>query len=470
MLMGLSRGISKGDIFVLGWRFSSRFHGNFNVPLGALVMKISLSRSFTAASLVFALVLLCSQQLLAETLKSKLEVLLQDHRRIVASEYNVSSREKALSSVKALRFPSLSATSSLGREHQVNPGANNTSLTPRDLNLTVTQLITDFGALKSNIEQIRTSKTQSQEGLRSTRMGVLLEAISAHIGLYTAQILVRYSEDSVFNIRRQTELESARVSKGSGFSTDVLQAKAQLAGAEARLLQTMNNLYRARNRYVAVFGTLPEKESKMEQVLVPVAALPESLVEALATARSENPQLRSQQLNIDIARQSISSARATGFFPTLNLVVDHKMKRSVASVDDFERESIIKLELVYNFNLGGSTIHNYRSQKDLHTSSLNQYHDALNLVNEQVKNAWYQYDTARRNAVTLENQANIAGEFARLAVEERQLGRRSLLEVLAAETARINAVSDAIASLADVRLSAFGLLSAIGTLSLDVIE
>jgi len=300
-------------------------------------------------------------------------------------------------------------------------------------------------------------------------MGVLLEAITAHVGLHTARLLVGYAEESAYNIRRQTELESARVSKGSGFSTDVLQAKAQLAGAEARAVQAMNNLHRARNRYVAVFSGLPERES-LESVAVPVSALPESLVKALATARSDNPQLRSQKLNINIARKSISSARATGFFPTLNLVVDHKMKRSVASVDDFERESIIKLELVYNFNLAGSTVYNYRAQKDLHSASLNRYNDALHLVNEQVKNSWYQYDTSRRNSVTLDNQANIAGEFARLAIEERQLGRRSLLEVLGAETARINAVSDAVAALADVRISAFALLASIGTLSLDVLE
>ena len=433
-------------------------------------MKNTAPRLFTGAFSGFLLALVWSQPVLAETLKSKVETLLKEHPRIIAEEYNVSSRKKALSSVKALRFPSLSATSSLGREHQVNPGADNTSLTPRDLNLTITQIITDFGALRSSIGQIKDSTTQSVESLRATRMGVLLEAITAHVGLHTARLLVGYAEESAYNIRRQTELESARVSKGSGFSTDVLQAKAQLAGAEARAVQAMNNLHRARNRYVAVFSGLPERESELESVAVPVSALPESLVKALATARSDNPQLRSQKLNIDIARKSISSARSTGFFPTLNLVVDHKMKRSVASVDDFERESIIKLELVYNFNLAGSTVHNYRAQKDLHSASLNRYHDALHLVNEQVKNSWYQYDTSRRNSVTLDNQANIAGEFARLAIEERQLGRRSLLEVLGAETARINAVSDAVAALADVRISAFALLASIGTLSLDVLE
>ena len=39
------------------------------------------------------------------------------------------------------------------------------------------------------------------------------------------------------NIKKQTELEDAAVTAGGGLTSDVLQAKTQLAGAQARLIQ-----------------------------------------------------------------------------------------------------------------------------------------------------------------------------------------------------------------------------------------
>ena len=77
---------------------------------------------------------------------------------------------------------------------------------------------------------------------------------------------------------------------------------------------------------------------------------------------------------------------------------------------------------------------------------------------------------ARDNAEQLHNQADIAAEFLELARKERQLGNRSLLDVLAGETALINASSDAASADTDVTIVAFTLLSVMGKLSPNVVE
>ena len=59
---------------------------------------------------------------------------------------------------------------------------------------------------------------------------------------------VRFARQSVANIKKQTELEDAAVTAGGGL-TDVLQAKTQLAGAQARLIQFEGVLATSRHEF-----------------------------------------------------------------------------------------------------------------------------------------------------------------------------------------------------------------------------
>jgi adhesin transport system outer membrane protein len=58
----------------------------------------------------------------------------------------------------------------------------------------------------------------------------------------------------------------------------------------------------------------------------------------------------------------------------------------------------------------------------------------------------------------------VAGEFLELARKESQVKQRSLIDVLAGETAVIDANSDATSADLDVVISMFALLGAVGNL------
>ena len=86
-----------------------------------------------------------------------------------------------------------------------------------------------------------------------------------------------------------------------------------------------------------------------------------------------------------------------------------------------------------------------------------------------MRNSWDSLQTARATSQFLRNQANIAAEFLEVARKERKMGNRSLLDVLAGETALINAISAARSAETDIRLFAFTLLNAMGRLTLDTV-
>ena len=96
--------------------------------------------------------------------------------------------------------------------------------------------------------------------------------------------------------------------------------------------------------------------------------------------------------------------------------------------------------------------------------------DDRDAAEQDARNLWSELEKNRLNAGFLKNQANIAAEFLELARRERQLGNRSLIDVLAGETALINANSDATARETDVVVSVFRIIAIMGKLKTDILK
>lgn len=424
------------------------------------------------AAIVLAAAVACSpaSQAHAQSLREALAGVLADHKRIEAAEADVlAARNAAIASLGGW-FPTLDVTVDAGREKQRKPRAVDTDLWFQNYDLSLTQLLWDFGATNAAVRSAKRAYDQAKANLDATIQSVLLEGITAHLNLIRAAELVRFARMSEDNIKRQTELEDARVQRGSGFSTDVLQAKTQLAGAQARRVQAEGALENARNRYRAVFYREPADLQSLIKPRPPVELLPPTLDETIEVALETNPQVEAQLLAAEIARETVNQTRASEFFPTLNVVGESRYKENAEGTPGFKGEHLAKVQLSYSLNLGLTSVNTLRAAKGTFAATEDRYVDTRVQIEELVRNAWQNFLTARENAEFLRNQANIAGEFLELARRERQLGRRSLIDVLTGETALINSNSEAVSAETDVALAVFNLLSVMGALDLAAIE
>ena len=407
----------------------------------------------------------------ANPFHDELEALLETHKRILATEAVLHSLAEGLQVSEKDLWPEVSVTALQGHENRNNAeGTANTAIAISEFDLTVTQPIDFWQSKGSAIEIARLQYAQGELGLEQTVQSILLEAVTATIGLRTAILVESYARTSVENIKNQAQLEDAKVAKGAGLSTDVLQAKIQLAGAEARLSLSKGALRQAINRYRSVFGYEPPSTPDLPILDIPLYKLPRTLEECVELALANNFQIQTLKSGEQLAKASIKQTVATTFRPDLNFVVDSKWKSNVSGIVGDTTEWIAKLEMKYNFNVGGSAMNTYRASRQNYLAATNQVQDARTLVEEQAKNTFEQLQVAQENAGFLENQANIAGEFLALAREERQLGRRSLIDVLSGETAEINALSDAEAAKTQVAITAYTLLFILGKLDIESVK
>lgn len=406
----------------------------------------------------------------ADDIDAVLPYVVDNHDRVRAAEARLTAARNRAREALGDWFPTLGQTANAGHERQQNDGGDDTSTGFNEYDISLTQLLWDFGSTNASIDKARLQVEEARYSLIETKQALILEAITAYMNLVRANATLTFAVDSEENIRTQTGLEEALVDLGSGFSTDVLQAKTQLAGAQARRAQSEGSLTNALNRYKAVFGRMPDDLAALKDVPYPAAYLPTSLTQSVDIALETNPALKNAILAADIATEDVRIAKADSFFPRIEASGERKFKKNVGGTIGSEQETLAKVEMTLDFNLGFTAINTLRASKSDLSASTFTAADTRRNIEEQVRNAWQQLDTARRTAAHLNNQANIAAAFLELARNERQLGRRSLIDVLSGETNLINAKSDALSAETDVVIAAYGLLAATGQLEYEVIK
>lgn len=366
-------------------------------------------------------------------------------------------------------YPELTVSASSGYEKVGKPDAADTSLAAKELDITVNQLIYDFGRTDALIGQARLRQEQASVAIDATRQNVLLEAAAAYANLVRASEALSYARKSEENIRRQTGLEESRIELGGGYSTDVLQAKTQLAGATARRTRAEMALEVAANRFRNVFNRTPERLSTFSMPRYPAQRIPQAVEQAVEIAKNANPTLKNAALQSQIAREQSKFERAKGFFPRAELIAEHKSKQDVAGTAGYRQEDGIKAQISMPFNLGMTAVNTLRAAQYASGATELRQVDTAENVEEVIRNAWQNLNNAKATALALRNQANLANEFLELARKERKLGTRSLLDVLNGETVYFNAQADAVSAEADVVIAAYTLLNAMGQLNEDAI-
>lgn len=388
------------------------------------------------------------------------------HDRLKGAEAAADSARNALRISHGGWYPTLSLSANGGRESTSKPaGLPNTDLNASQLSVRATQLIWDFDATNADIRRSQVSVVRADIAVERTRQELLVEGLSAYATLVRAHRLLAFSRQSEDNIRRQTGLEEVRLQEGYGFSTDVLQAKSQLAGAQARRVAAEEAMQTALNRFQAYFGHVPFRLDGAEVLAMTKAALPASMDAAVEEARRHNPRLQELALTTAAAQEAVASVRGRSLYPRVEGYVERNMKRDVAGQPGRQNELLFKLQVTFSLNTGLTAINSVRlAEADLRAADAT-WADQERTVLETVRNSWNRLESARSQVRLLNDQASLAAGFLDVARAERELGSRSLIDILTGETTLINARSDAAAAETELVLAGYRLLAAMGRLS-----
>lgn len=275
--------------------------------------------------LLFALLATAALPAHATTLDEAIAAALAHAPALKAASADSAAAAARVDEAKAGGLPTatLSGTIGWGRLDPQNFfGLGAANVTPRAAQVTVEQPIYAGGRVKAGIAQAKAGDDAAKARESTTRSGTIAAAAQAYGDVLTSQRLVALNKDllaQMQEIQRQAQL---RYKAGESPSTDVAQAGARLAEAEAGLAQAQGYVIAARAR----FSNLTGLSSDGLEPLPANPDIPATLDEALDFAQQHSPSLAEAQAGLRAVRAVASGARAERL-PTVGAFAEGAMVR-----------------------------------------------------------------------------------------------------------------------------------------------
>ena len=340
-----------------------------------------------------------------------------------------------------------------------DPASFGSSRTSGSASLTASWLLYDFGATPLAIEGRKEAVLAAREALRSAEQSVLLQAVSAYVGVLRAQAFLELNRSNEQLIREQLRAAQDRFEVGEVTRTDVSLAEASLAAAQAAVAAEEGNLSAARESYKAVVGRYPGALSPVSST----PQLPASEAAAIALARTTHPDILEAQRNVRVAELAVRQADR-GMLPSLNAAA------GVDFDDEANRSANAQVTLggpIYSGGAIASTIRQAKAQRDGTRGAL------LTTVRAVEQNLGTDWATLRV-ALARREAASRGAQAAQLALdglrEELNLGARTTLDVLDQRQSVLDAQTDRVAAEFDRVLASYDILESIGLLTAEHLQ
>lgn len=404
-------------------------------------------------------------------LRAILNDLLSTHDRIKAAEARVESAEHLVSQSWSGWTPSFDVSVEGGREEIDKPGGG-TNKGRNEERIQATQLLWDFGGVNSNIDSNKALLNEYKAVLEQTRQELMIQGVEAYLSLIRARETLKYAIQSEESMKRLSGMEETLVKRGAGLSYKELQIKAQLAGATSYRVTVERSLQIARNRFKAVYGfpvTVDEIE-KMVPVEMPASYMPASLDDAISQAQAQNPMLLQLKFSKERFSHDVGVQEAT-LYPKFEFVLEGKRREQDQGASGVRTENKATFQVGYS---GFSGLYEYEGAqaakanlREIRKQTL----DVRRTVEENVRNAWLELMTLRKNAELYRTQANITAEFLELIKKKRATGEQvELLDILVGERDYSTATSASVTADIDNIIFAYKLLYEMGMVNIDVFK
>jgi outer membrane protein len=391
----------------------------------------------------------------ADTLRDAMADAYRNSQLLEQNRYLLRVQDENVTQAVAQLFPVINFVASSARNL-----TNSTTTATASL---VGEIVIYQGGQRLNaIEAAEATVEATRQQLVALEQQVLLDAVTAYLGVWRDMQVVAVGESNVRVITQQLRAARDRFEVGEDTRTDVAQAEAQLALARSNLAASRGSLEISRELFNLAIGRYPNGLSGPGQM--PTLPTSESAAEALA--RQNHPAILALQSEVAAAEFAAEQARGT-WRPTISAQTSVTETFQNPNPLAEGRSSTIGLELRMPIYQGGRLASLERqalAQVAAVRSSLNQQ----TLVNLQaVGNAYARLRIANAQIQASDQRiraAQLAFEGVR---EEASLGARTTLDVLDAEQDLLDARISRIQAQTDLYIAAYGVLAASGLLTVE---
>ena len=371
--------------------------------------------------------------------------LIVENEKIKAAELDYEAAKETLKSEYSAYYPQV--TVSIGSNHEDDrtpakgtyPANTITHDSKHGIqkSITVTQMIWDAGRTNSVIDKAKATAQQAHFRLELTKEDVVMEGITAWLGLTKAYNTWQANKKIENNAMVTLQMTIEKVKKGEGSKLEQLQIEQQYRTYQTLTMTSKLAYDSAIQRFQNVWRFDPRDASKMP---MPIADLL-GMLPVQGAPVNNNTSLRIASMDVTIAQEQLNYDRAE-FKPRVDgkLSYTEKDGELAGGYDtDSSRKEEWRADVTMTWQLFGGFKKTHVMSADTARlrAAQNRYQDTLRSTNEQFKNAWNNYVLVEKNLVTLKRTVEINEEMYKLTLADFQAGNSPIMAVFGMKTAAL---------------------------------
>ena len=413
-------------------------------------------------------------QVYAITLTEALTQAYKNNPELNAERENIKVSEEDLNISKGEYLPTLTLSGSKSQENtnkltnQSGGDASITDVDPLSTSITIEQTLIDFGRSAQNEKNI-IGISLAKAKLLKKEQDILYKAIEAYTGVILANEKFEINKANVNLLERQVETDSIRLERGQVTLSDVAQSESSLAEAQARLIQSENEVLTSKLNYENIIGPLTNSKSLVKNSTLNFI-MPSSLNSAIELSKKNNPDLTISKLEYEQSEKDTIIAKSD-LSPTAKLSFERSYSEDLSSTYDEREKDILKATVSWPFYSGGKNRATYNKKQNLQTRKRLLLDNTTKSNEIIVASAWSNFETSKSllNSVELQVRAAEIANEGITAEYESGVGRTTL-EVIQSNSFLLNAQISLANSQRNYLLSQFNLLKSIGLLNSDYLK
>lgn len=248
-------------------------------------------------------------------------------------------------------LPKIDLNAGAGTQSNQQKGAGSTSYDRNSMGISLTQMIFDGFATKSEVSRLNYTRLARYYDFMHTSSNIALEATSFYEQVLKYRDLVRLASENFVQHKKLYDAVVQKVQAGVARGVDLEQATGRLALAESNLLTEATNLHDMSAKYQNIVGELPSED--LDSEALPVEGLPANIQDALRAAYQGNPEFNAVIEQVLAATAELEGRNAP-FLPKLELRASHDVGDNVGGIQGREYDQVVELVASYNLFNGGS--------------------------------------------------------------------------------------------------------------------
>jgi outer membrane protein len=425
------------------------------------------SRPFRRAAVTLgtAATLFAAAEARPETLTQALVLTYQTNPQILAARDLLRATDEQVAQAISLLRPTATATFTGGfatGETRIEETSRTGSRTrPASASLTLTQPIWRGGREYAEIRRAEATIRAQRARLHNTEQDIFFQVVTAYMNVVRDEAILRLRINNVSVLQRQSQAVRDRFNVGEVTRTDVAQAEASVARAQAQRELASGNLESSRAVYVNLVGRPPMRLVEPR----PPAFLPAQFGAVVESSKATHPAIIAATYDEFAARHNVRSITGE-LLPQINF--NGSVSRSYdpgANPNTRSDSASLTLSVTVPLYESGSVYSRVRAAKQTVFQRGNDLATARRAVEQSATQAWQTLQAARASVRAFESEGRANAVALEGVRQENQAGLRTVLDVLDAEQRLLDSQVNLVSARRDVIVASYQVVQAMGRLT-----